>query len=290
MSVAVAREPFFARGLQRGDVLPVIATAVLFLMLYWQPLQTLVRDWLHDPDAAHGLLLTPIALVLAWRSGIAPEARAQPFVGSLLLICAILLRFMSGLAAELFTMRLSMLIAIAALVIFVLGARQILHWWLPAVLLLLAVPVPPVLLGSLALPLQLQASHIGAALLKARFVPVHLNGNIIQLPGIKLFVTEACSGLRSLTALLSLGVLLAGTMLRMPLTRVLLIAATIPIAVALNGLRIFLIGFLVYFVSPRFGDSFLHYSEGWLIFVLAFALVAGMAVALALVERRLARA
>ena len=43
---------------------------------------------------------------------------------------------------------------------------------------------------------------MGAALLEMRNVPVLLTGNVIRLPGQELFVTEACSGLRSLTALI----------------------------------------------------------------------------------------
>src|SRR5438132_3273399 len=112
MNVVAAR----ARGFAHGAVGPLVITAALFLTLFAQPLATLVRDWLHDPDAAHGLLLVPIAVALAWRAGVDPRARAQPLLGSLLLACAIVLRLGAGLAAELFTMRLSLLLALAALV------------------------------------------------------------------------------------------------------------------------------------------------------------------------------
>jgi exosortase len=106
---------------------------------------------------------------------------------------------------------------------------------------------------------------------------VRLSGNIISLPGRSLFVTEACSGLRSLTALLSLGVLIAGLWLRLPVLRALIIALTIPIAVFLNGVRVFLTGFLVYFVDPKLGDGLMHYTEGWVMFVVAFAILGAIA-------------
>ena len=69
-----------------------------------------------------------------------------------LLALAILLRYLSGLAAELFTMRMSLLGAVGALIIHRWGVRQVLHWWLPALLLILSVPLPAVVLGTLALP------------------------------------------------------------------------------------------------------------------------------------------
>ena len=84
----------------------------------------------------------------------------------------------------------------------------------PLALLVLSIPLPVVVVGSLALPLQLKASQLGAALLRWRHVPVAVAGNVIHLPGRSLFVTEACSGLRSLTALVALGVLTGGLWLR----------------------------------------------------------------------------
>ena len=271
-------------GFSWRDAAPVLATGLVFSVLFWQPLTTLLRDWWNDPEAGHGLLLGPLALVLAWRRGRAPGAAPQPRLGALIILGAVLLRYLSGLAAELFTMRLSLLGAAAGLVVFVAGLRQVLHWWLPSLLLFLSVPLPVVVLSSLAFPLQLKASQFGAALLAWRDVPVEVAGNVIHLPGQTLFVTEACSGLRSLTALLALGLLIGGLWLRSTWGRVLIVLAAVPVAMFLNGIRIFLTGFLVYFVSPSLGEGVMHYSEGWGIFVIAFAVLGALAFAIARLE------
>jgi len=245
----------------------------------------LLRDWWSDPDAGHGLLLGPVALYLAWKSGIQEGARGQPRLGLAILLVAAFFRYLASLAAELFTMRASMLLAIVALVIYAYGVRQVIRWWLPFTLVALSIPLPSVVLSSLALPLQFKATQMGAALLEWRQVPLRLSGNVLQLPGRTLFVTEACSGLRSLTALLSLGVLISGIWLRTPLLRVVLILLAIPIAVLLNGVRVFLTGFLVHFVNPRLGDGFMHMTEGWVVFVIAFGMLGGLAWLLIHVER-----
>jgi len=255
---------------------PAIVGALAFLVLYEAPIRTLVRDWLNDPEASHGLLLAPLAIWLAWRAGISEEARPAPLWGVAILLAAIVLRYVSGLAAELFTMRMSLFAALFGLVVFLWGTRQLFRWWLPAALLILSVPVPDVILSSAALPLQLQASRMGAALLEWRDVPVTLAGNIIYLPGRELFVTEACSGLRSLTALISLGLLMGGLWLKHPVSRVVVLAAAIPVAMVVNGWRVFLTGFLVYFVDPSVGEGFMHFSEGWVLFVVAFLILGGM--------------
>lgn len=265
--------------------LPALATAVAFAVLFWTPLAMLVHDWLHDPDAGHGLLLAPLAVVLAYRRGRAPDAAESPRLGIAILVTAVVLRYVSGVAAEWFTMRFSALLAAVGLVVFLMGLRQVRHWWLPFALLALSIPLPAVVLGSLALPLQFQASQMGAALMRWRHVPVLLQGNVIQLPGQHaLFVTEACSGLRSLTALLALGVLIGGLWLRFPVLRALLVAVAVPVAMLLNGVRIFLTGFLVYYVNPELGEGLMHYTEGWAIFVAAFAILGALAFAMLKLE------
>jgi exosortase len=251
--------------------------AIAFAVLFWAPFTTLMRDWWSDPDAGHGLLLGPVALYLAWKSGIREDAEGQKRLGLAILVGAALLRYLSSLAAELFTMRASMMMAFVGLVVYAWGMRQVIRWWLPFTLLALSVPLPSVVLGSLALPLQFKATQMGAAMLEWRQVPLRLSGNVLQLPNRTLFVTEACSGLRSLTALLSLGVLISGIWLRTPPLRFLLILLAIPIAVLLNGVRVFLTGFLVYFVDPRLGDGFMHMTEGWVMFVIAFGMLGGIA-------------
>jgi len=45
------------------------------------------------------------------------------------------------------------------LVVYLYGVRQLLRWCLPTLLIILSVPLPAVVLGSLALPLQLKASQ-----------------------------------------------------------------------------------------------------------------------------------
>lgn len=268
---------------------PGAVAAIAFAILFWSPITTLVRDWWNDPEAAHGLLLGPLALFLAWRRGLVPAARPQPALGLVLLIGAVFMRYGAGLAAELLTMRLSLLAALGAMVVYAWGWRQLVHWWLPTGLLLLSVPLPAVVLGSLALPLQLEASQWGAAMLEARQVPVLLSGNVIHLPGQSLFVTEACSGLRSLTALLGLGLLIGGIWLERWWGRVLLILVAIPVAMVVNGVRIFLTGFLVHFVDPSLGEGVMHYTEGWFLFIIAFLALGAAAFLLTGVERMLLR-
>ena len=278
--------PESTRTLDWRALAPLGVAGLAFAVLFAQPFTSLAHDWWNDPDAGHGLLLFPLALWLAWRSGRTPTPRPLPALGLATLVGAVALRYLGGLAAELFTQRVAMLAAFAGLLIYFLGVTQLRRWWLPLSLMALSIPLPAVILGSLALPLQFKASQLGASLLATRHVPVQLSGNVIHLPGRDLFVTEACSGLRSLTALVSLGVLAGGLWLTALWSRVLLVAAAVPVAMLLNGIRIFLTGFLVFYVNEKLGDGFMHLSEGWAIFVVAFGILGAFAWLLHFLERR----
>jgi len=260
-------------------------TAIAFAVLFAKPMAMLVSDWWNNPEAGHGLLLFPVAIWLAWKTGIRAESRPSFGLGLLILIAGVLLRAVSDLAAERYTMRLAMVFALAGLVILYWGVKQLLAWWLPFLLLTLSIPLPELITSALALPLQFRASKLGAALLEWRHVPVRLTGNILEIPGHRLFVTEACSGLRSLTALMSVAVLTAGLWLRAPLMRILLVATAIPVAILINGVRVFLTGFLVFFVDPKLGEGFLHLTEGWLLFLVSLLVVGAVTLVFRLAER-----
>lgn len=274
------------RGL---DYAIIGVTTAAFLVLFIDPLISLGRQWWNDPDAGHGLLLAPVAGWLAWKAGLHPARRAQRGWGTALLVAAVLSRATGALAAELFTQRFAAWIALLGLVVFAWGWQQVRAWWLPLTVLLLSIPLPAVVVNRLAIPLQFRASALGTALIEWREIPVRTNGNVISIPGQRLFVAEACSGLRSLTALLSLGVLAGGIYLRTIPARFALLLLTIPVAIAVNGARIFLTAFLMYFVDPALGRGFMHTSEGWAMFVVALLAIAGIALVLERVERPILR-
>src|SRR5262252_839861 len=243
-STESAATPAAAEGARgAAALLPWLTTAIAFTVLFARPIYLLARDWWTMPEAGHGLLLAPVAIWMAWKSGIGPDAKPNRTLGITLLLVAIVVRTASGLAAELFTMRGSVVVALAGITVYVVGFKQLLRWWLPFALICLSIPLPELITQTLALPLQFKASRMGAALLEMRSVPVRLAGNVIQLPGRELFVTEACSGLRSLTALLSMAVLLGALVLKKPLTRAALLLFAVPVAIVVNGIRVFLTGY-----------------------------------------------
>lgn len=268
-----------------GPALAAAAVAGAFALMFGPTLVDLLADWASSGEYGHGFLLLPVAVWLAWRR-VETRPSPAPVAGLVVTAVAIGLFLLGVLAAEFFTRRAAMLLAVAGLALHFRGWRQLRAWWLPFGLLAFTIPLPEVVLNSLTLPLQLFASRVAVALLGARHVPAAQAGNIIFLPGQELFVAEACSGLRSVSALLGLALLIAGTSLRTWPARALLVALALPAAIASNVLRVFATGFGAYYIGPGVATGTTHTVLGAIVFVLPLGLLGLVAAGLKRVERR----
>ncbi len=271
------------RGADPSRVAVGLAVTASFALLYGRTLAALALDWAASAEYGHGFLLLPVAGWLAWRNRV--HVAPRPALGLAVLCGAILLFTLGNLAAEFFTRRLAILVALAGITLFYRGWPQLRAWWLPFGLLGLTIPLPEVVLNSVTLPLQLLASKLAVAMLEFRHIPVALSGNIILLPGQELFVAEACSGLRSLSALLGLTLLIAGTALSRPSARMVLLLLAVPAALAANALRVFTIGFAAHYAGPSVTEGVWHSVTGVAVFLLPLAVIGGAAVVLRRWER-----
>ncbi|TGD73971.1 VPLPA-CTERM-specific exosortase XrtD [Mangrovimicrobium sediminis] len=138
---------------------------------------------------------------------------------------------------------------------------------IPLLLLFMTVPLPYMLDVLLSGRMQLLSSDLGARFLRGLGVTVFLEGNLIDLGFYKLQVVEACSGLNYMYPLIVIGLLMA-FLYQAPLAaRLMLLVSTIPISILMNSLRIAIVGVLVKYVDSEAADGFLHYFEGWVIFL-----------------------
>ena len=233
-------------------------------------------NWQRE-EYSHGFLVPLISLYLCWQQR--GKLRALPFTGSwagvLLTAAGLGLYFLGTLAAITTIDAYALVVVIAGVLLTVMG-WQAFRWVAgPAALLLLMNPIPAFLFNNLSSALQLLSSQIGVAVIRLFGISVFLEGNVIDLGSYKLQVVEACSGLRYLFPLLTLGVIVACMVHCRLWIRLLLVLSTMPITVLMNSFRIGMIGVLV----DRFGiaqaEGFLHDFEGWVIFMACFALLIG---------------
>lgn len=150
-----------------------------------------------------------------------------------------------------------------------LGREDFSRWKLPLLLLLFIAPLPPALVAACEEVLQHGSAACARFLLELHGTPVHLDRLTLHLRGMSLWVAPECSGLRSSLVLLLLTVIAAGALLRTTPARLALVIAVAPIAIARNGLRIFVIGELCAQDGPAALESLLHRQGGPVFFALS---------------------
>ena len=143
----------------------------------------------------------------------------------------------------------------------------------PIAFLTLMVPLPAIIFNQITFPLQLLASRFGESVLMTAQIPVLREGNVIHLASTSLEVAEACSGIRSLISLLTLGIVYAYFMDPRATIRTILVAATVPVAIIANGLRVAGTGIAAHFIGSAAAEGFLHTFSGWLVFITAFVIL-----------------
>jgi len=100
-----------------------------------------------------------------------------------------------------------------------------------------------------------------------------LEGNVIDLGEFKLQVVEACSGLRYLFPLMSLGFIAAYLYKDSLWKKGIVFLSTIPITVLMNSFRIGVIGIMVEYWGQDMAEGFLHDFEGWFVFMACTAVL-----------------
>jgi len=242
--------------------------------LYHSILYELVQDWLHDPNYSHGLLLPLFSAYFIWlnREELAKTPIKSSLSGLLVLLIGLGLLLLGWIAGEYFTQRLSFLVVLFGGLLFLLGRSWVKKLAFPLGILVLAIPIPYVIYNTLTFPLKLFASKMATNLLQLIGLSVYRDGNIIVLPNMVLEVIDACSGIRSLISLLAVCVILA-YFVRRWVYRILLIVLSVPIAIGVNVLRVFVTGILSYKFGKEAAEGFFHTFSGLLVFMISIVLV-----------------
>jgi exosortase len=252
-----------------ASILLVLAS---FTILYYRVLSELVRDWLRDDNYSHGFLIIPLALYFAWerRCRFARTQSRPSYAGLLLILVGVLATVLN---MHPFVDRIAMLICLVGSLAFLFGWARMKVMAFPTAFLLLMIPIPAVLFNPVAFPLQLLSSRFGEWTLAACQVPVLREGNIIQLADISLEVAEACSGIRSLISLLTLAIIYGYFAESRIWARIMLALSAVPVAIAANALRVAGTGLAAHYYGAEAAEGFFHSFSGWLVFLVAFAMI-----------------
>ena len=239
-------------------------------------LLSLVDRWSRQEEYSHGFLIPLVAAWMLWsrRDAVIASVGKPSWAGPAVIFVAAIMLIIGELSAFFLLLQLGFVVALLGIVLSVGGTSLLKVTFIPIAFLVFAIPLPYFIDSELSFRLQLISSELGVFFIRLFGVPVYLTGNVIDLGNYKLQVVEACSGLRYLYPLLSLG-FLAAYLFQAPFwQRALVFLSAIPITIVMNSFRIGVVGLLVDRWGTAQAEGVLHFFEGWVIFIACAAILA----------------
>lgn len=253
----------------------LIALLLLLVALYTKIVPEMVQQWYQDENYSHGFLVPLIAGYFFYTRW--PELKETPAapwnIGFIVIVFGLFQLLIGWLGTEYFTMRSSLIVLLAGIILSFFGYKAFRVITLPIGYLLFMVPIPYIIYDAVAFPLKLFVTKVSVLTLKVIGVVVVREGNIIMFPATTLEVADACSGIRSLISLLALAVAFAFFIRIAPWKRFLLICSAIPIAIFTNAMRVIVTGLLAQFWGEKAAQGFFHEFAGLAVFGLAMIML-----------------
>lgn len=249
-----------------------VALAMLFVLaLYKHGLNRMVDYWFTVEEYSHGVMIPFITAFLVWQKKNVLERICfdGSWAGVAVTLAGAVIIVLGNIAAITIIMQYGFVVALAGLVFSYMGWRGFKEIYVAFLLLFFMIPLPAVIFQGVSESLQLISSSLGVWVIRLFNISVFLEGNVIDLGAMKLQVVEACSGLRYLFPLMTIGFIAAYFYKVAFWKRTVVFLSSIPITVLMNSFRIGMIGVLVEYRGRSMADGFLHDFEGWAVFMVS---------------------
>lgn len=246
------------------------ATMLALAFFFQDGLRFLFREWTTS-EYSHGALIPLVSAFLVWlrRSEVAAVANSGSWLGSVVLAGALLLALAGQLATIYLVVHVAIAFSIIGVALCFLGWRAVAIIWFPLLYLFFMIPLPDFFLVRLSGEMQLLSSALGVWFIRLFGISVFLDGNVIDMGGFSMQVVEACSGLRYMFPLMSFGMLIAYLYPGPFWQRLVIFLSTIPITIAMNVMRIGLIGVFYEYYGLDVATGLLHDFQGWAVFIVS---------------------
>src|SRR5262249_22292277 len=271
--------PSFHTAVRNGLLFPTVLAGLLVVAAFAAfngGLVELFIRWSKQEEYSHGFLIPFVTAWMLWsrRDALVASIGEPSWSGPVVIFVAAIMLIVGELSALFILLQVGFVVALLGIVLCLGGPSLLRVTFVPIAFLIFAIPLPYFIDSELSFRLQLISSQLGVAFIRLFGVPVYLTGNVIDLGNYKLQVVEACSGLRYLYPLLSLG-FLAAYLFQAPLwQRALVFLSAIPITIVMNSFRIGVVGLLVDRWGTAQAEGVLHFFEGWVIFIACAAILA----------------
>jgi exosortase len=255
----------------RESLLLMAGIGFAILLIYWGFFRSIWFVWVKNTEFSYGALVPPLIGYLLWlrREKLRSIEKMGWTPAILGVIAGCGLQVLASFSGTLILSGVSLAVTLVAGVGFLWGRALLRVVILPLSMTVLMVPVPVYVADELTWRLQIAASAASSVILRFLGVPVFQDGNLLRLANYVLEVKEACSGSRSLFALLGLALVLGLTAEKRWWVRISLICAAPLLSLAANLVRIVGTGVIAHQWGNVAANESLHSAWGILVFLMA---------------------
>lgn len=239
----------------------------IFTLCWLSAFDKMLIRW-NSGDDSYCYLIFPLFFYICWENRERFNFAEVSF--STLAILPALLSGAAMIAGELGSVETSLYMGIwlacLSIGIFIYGKR-LKYLIFPWIILLFMIPLPAFINNMLTFKLKLAASALASQMLHLSGVSLLREGNIIDLGVEKLQVVDACSGLRFFIPMFFMALLVGYFFNKRWYVQLILLTIVPPLAVLINGFRIYATALLLLGGYKRLAEGLFHDFAGWAVFM-----------------------
>ncbi len=249
-------------------------SAFLWMFARWQD-----KISFGGADYSHGYVIPFVSLWALWykRHDLMAARRSLAPAGLALIAVGLAMHWVGAKMQQTRVSLMALILLLWALPYYFYGWDFARHLLFPVGYLIFCIPMN--FLDVIAFPLRMFATTVSVAILRGLGVDVVQTGSAIRAltpMGTERWgvdVANPCSGLRSLLAMTALTAAYAFATQRTLWKKLVLFAASIPLAIAGNIVRIVVIGLIAESFGEKVAVGLIHEYSGYVVFIVAIALM-----------------
>lgn len=264
---AVSMEDSGCAGRHYWSKTSLYFAGILALTGFWVTLdawQDIYRLAYRDEESSHVFLAIPAAVWLFWvrKDYVAHARRSGTWLGPVFVLLGWLLFAVGDLQLYQSMWHVGAILIVIGCAISVLGREVFVRLWPVFAVLIFLVPVPGIVRGQIAPPMQTWTAQMTAFVLQTIGEPVTLSGKVLVVNDVSVAVAEACNGIRMVFALALVCFFYAFSTDFRPWTRWAIILSSPAVAIAVNVLRLVPTVWLYGHARTEIAETF-HDVMGW---------------------------
>ncbi|OHB49239.1 MAG: hypothetical protein A2Y10_03170 [Planctomycetes bacterium GWF2_41_51] len=263
------------QGLLKPKTASLIIIAAIFIWSYFPEIRELLVFWNRSNDYSAGLLVPFLAGIAIWmRKQNISQITMQSFAfGISIYIVAQMIRLFGLYFMFSSAERFSLILSIWSVIIILFGWRLFYNNLAPFLFLILMLPPPHIIHNSIMLPLQKIATSCAVFCIGLLGYVVNRQGNILYIDNTAIAVSEACSGLRMITAFIIIIVFTSLIIKKSKWEKISLLLSSLPIAFACNIIRLTITAIAFTVVWGQRWAALIHDFSGYAMVPLGLAML-----------------